>query len=585
MEPRELDLEPAPLLQWLPDETLFSLASRLHGLWGHAQAWQTSLLLFGARRAGYHHDFPNALDALARRTQGQLGTVDQIARQRTLLRYYAPFLSAPRAAEIINSMRGESVAHLKLRLGLLTSRFRANHPLKACAQCMRADLTEHGWAYWHLQHQYPGVWVCRRHGELLAESTVKSTGVERFLWHLPLQATLRWPAGDTQLPETKALASLGSLIGAVIDADAPGNRLDVTHVEVLIRAECAARGWATRGRNLRVDAMARSYLHYCQRLQGPSELEALPNSLEDAKTQIGRLFRSLRDGTHPLRMLLALHWLFDDIAAFRAASAAIASEFAPMPVQPLIAGADESEPIDARRQRLAALLQSGLSPTGAARLIDVDVGTAIAWATQLGIPVSRRAKILKPPVLAGITADLMAGMDKPVAAQRHAVSLQAVTRVLRTEVGLHTAWRHAQQQAAQASARSAWEALLAEHAAMGIKLLRAMNPAVYAWLYRHDRAWLQQKSPPSIPRNRQVRQSSVRWDERDQWLCTAVEKAVLQLGFSDRGRALRLWQIYQAVPELKPKLRSLERLPLTRAVLERALRRPGREQDRGGLLS
>lgn len=64
MESRELDLPVSPLLQWLPDETLFSLCSRHHRLWGHPHAWQTSLLLFGGRRTGAQHDFPGSLDDL-----------------------------------------------------------------------------------------------------------------------------------------------------------------------------------------------------------------------------------------------------------------------------------------------------------------------------------------------------------------------------------------------------------------------------------------------------------------------------------------------------------------------------------------
>lgn len=52
---------------------------------------------------------------------------------------------------------------------------------------MRRDVDHESWAYWHLQHQFPGVWVCSLHGEWLRTSTVKSTGVERFLWHLPVQ--------------------------------------------------------------------------------------------------------------------------------------------------------------------------------------------------------------------------------------------------------------------------------------------------------------------------------------------------------------------------------------------------------------
>ena len=584
MEPGEFGFELVPLLKWLPDETLFSLASRLHVLWGHPRAWQTSMLLYGAQRAGLHHDFPNALDALIWRTKGQLGTAGQIARQRTLLHYYLPFIHASRIPEFVSSMCGGSVAHLKFRLGLLTSRFRANHPLKACAQCMRDDLAEHGWAYWHLQHQYPGVWICPKHAQPLSESTVKSTGVERFQWNLPSQESLRTPEYDTRFPTIAALGSLGSLVCALVDSRAPEGWFDATRAQLAIRAQCAARGWLTSGGNLRLRAMSESYMHYCQRLRGPCELDSLPITLGGAQTQIGRLFRSMGGGTHPLRILLAVNWLYDGWEAFRVAYEVVPAVQETVLPESSVAGAGQSSDRDPRRSRLSALLRSGLSPTAAARMTGVGVDTALAWATQAGISVSRRPKTLNPPILARLIADLTEGMDKQTVAQRHGVSLQAVTRVLQTEVGLHAAWRHAMQRAAKANARSEWTTLLSDHAAMGPKLLRAMNPALYAWLYRNDRAWLQQMTPPRVPREAYTRRGPVLWDERDRWLSAAVEKSVLQLSLANQGRVLRLWQIYQAVPELKPKLRVLERLPLTKRVIERALSRQVPKQEREDLL-
>ena len=55
---------------------------------------------------------------------------------------------------------------------------------------MDADLAKYGWRYWHLAHQYPGVWACAEHGTFLRESNIKATGVGRFQWHLPDKGAL-----------------------------------------------------------------------------------------------------------------------------------------------------------------------------------------------------------------------------------------------------------------------------------------------------------------------------------------------------------------------------------------------------------
>lgn len=113
------------VLPWLTGETLFSLCSRHHRLWGFSNSSQSTEILFGSPRRGTQHDFPCALDVFADRTQGLLGSANEIARQRTVLKFYAPFRGAGEVQDAVVMMRSASVAHLKYRLGLLTSRFRA----------------------------------------------------------------------------------------------------------------------------------------------------------------------------------------------------------------------------------------------------------------------------------------------------------------------------------------------------------------------------------------------------------------------------------------------------------------------------
>ena len=185
------DIFGAPtLLAWLPGETLFSLVSRHHYFWGHALSARTCEQFFDHPRAGSQHDLPSRLSHFVSRTAASFGNVEKVASEHTLLAYYAAFISAEELVNAIACMAGGSVAHLKLRLGILTSRFRANHPLKACAVCMVEDRAAFGWAYWHVDHQYPGVWICQTHGQQLQESTLKATNMERISVAFSLRGTL-----------------------------------------------------------------------------------------------------------------------------------------------------------------------------------------------------------------------------------------------------------------------------------------------------------------------------------------------------------------------------------------------------------
>lgn len=511
------------------------------------------------------------------RTGGLFGTAEEVARNRTLLRYYRPFLTPKQFREATAAMAGGTVAHLKFRLGLLTSRFRANHPLKACRSCMADDRVRCGWAYWHLEHQYPGVWFCCKHGEPLQVSMLKSTGVERFFWHLPSLEHLKPFASAMPTSSALQLMRLAATVKDVISLDlAEGALSDVAVQAVLIHA-MQVRGWMTEEGSLRLAQISPSYLEFVANLKSTPELSTLPSNLEEAKLQIGRLLRPMRSGTHPLRWLIAVSWLFEDTHEFT--SLLYTRGKAPAIVQAQdqtlgdrYVGLTSILERTALRNQVLSAFHSGQSATAAAREAHVDVTTAMAWLAENGIAVKRRPKVLLPSVRAALIEDLSRGAEKVEAAQRHGVSVETITRILRTEIGLHGAWKTSRFERARTQARNVWSTVCQKHRLAGIKLIRAVEPAAYAWLYRNDRIWLKENSPTDILRSVEVGSSPVRWDVRDQVFCLKVEQVVLELQCASTRR-LKLWQIYQAVPELKPKLSALNRMPLTQRALARALSR------------
>lgn len=568
------------LLSWLPGETLFSLVSRHHHFRGHTLAVHTCEQFFGHPRAGSQHDFPSRLSNFVSRTGGCFGEVDEIAKEHTLLAYYVAFLSAEELADVTACMAGDSVAHLKLRLGILTSRFRANHPLKACVECIASDRADFGWAYWHLENQYPGVWFCQEHGQLLRESLLKATGVERFQWHLPAIEGFRdWPAGVLSAMQ-RDLGAIQSLSKQVLElvSQASDRSIDTSRLHEVYRAELERRSWMTAGGSLRMPAITASYLEHVKHLRVLPEFEALPETLEEATTQLGRMLRPPRSGTHPLRHLVLINWLFGSAESFRKAYQAVLAPSETLPPGSFLHDERPAEELkDPRREQLVVLLtDQKLSMRMAAKTLGIDVGTAMAWAAQSGLAASRRPKKLMGERRQQAIAQLRKGADKDVVAADADVSVVTITKLLLSEVGLHAAWQQARHQKARASARNTWEKLVRTHGGLSVKFLRSLDPAAYAWLYRNDRAWLDAHKPDRETVATTTKLPRVRWDVRDEALSGEVARAVLVLKKRTGNRQVKLWQIYQAVPALKPKLAALDRLPLTRRAIEAALRRPDR---------
>lgn len=295
------DLFPAEqLLEWLPGETLFSLLSRQHQLSGFSVAARTSERFFGCSRAGSQHDFPNRLAPLVHRTNGQLGTLEEIASNRTLLAFYRAFMPFDECTHAVECMAGNSVAHLKLRLGILTSRFRAHHPLKACTACMEEDALTTGWAYWHLEHQYPGVWACTKHSRLLLASTLKATGVHRFQWTLPrLEELTDEHDLNAQEVQQQRLLSLARLIGSLVQIGA-NKPLSMSALYLVYRDNLASRGWVTQSGSLRMNEISKEFLQHVEPLRLVYEFQGLPKNTKEAFAMLGRMLRPPRTGTHPL---------------------------------------------------------------------------------------------------------------------------------------------------------------------------------------------------------------------------------------------------------------------------------------------
>ena len=568
-------------LSWLPGETLFSLVSRHHFFWGHAVSARTCDQFFDHPRAGSQHDLPSRLSNFLARTGGRFGNVEKVAKEHTLLAYYAAFISAEELENAIACMAGDSVAHLKLRLGILTSRFRANHPLKACPTCITEDHSAFGWAYWHVDHQYPGVWICQKHGRPLRESTLKATGVERFQWHLPSEEHFRaWPA-EKRITVQGAQAALQSLSRQVLDlvSQASVQTIDTSRLHEVYRAELMRRQWVTQGGCFRMSVISASFLDHVKHLRAVPELEALPTTADEAAIQLGRLLRPPRSGTHPLRHMVLINWLFGSAEAFWQAEASALNPHVAWPIaifSPDEKSDDSSK--DPRREQLIGLLTvQKQSARMAAAAIGIDVGTAMSWAAQAGLSISRRPKKLVAELRQRTIAELQNGIDKAVVAANAQISVGTITKLLLSEVGLHAAWRQAREHRARAMAREVWIQLLQTHPGVGAKFLRALEPAVYARLYRNDRAWLDSHKPDQQALPARSGGLHVLWDERDQTLSAEIIQAVRVLRKGAGARQVKLWQIYQAVPALKAKLAVLDRLPLTRRAIDQAIQRHGAE--------
>jgi hypothetical protein len=377
-----------PILQ--ANQTLYSWCGLAHALNGGRCARTTSIGLFGAPYAALSHDFPSRLNALDRATSGALGSPRDIALRNTLLGYYLAIAQRTRAEQIIGLLRAGAIPHLKMLLGITASRVGGHHPLKGCSQCIADDEAFRGWAYWHVEHQLPSVFVCTKHYRPLFAAWDPVTPVHRRHWILPRLCHL-YTRLETPVPSETAM---DCLVRLAIDSEQlmrlPAAALEPDRLTSGYQRILQASGLATRNGNLRIArlvSLVKDHYRGVKELPGLSSIDAMDDQWPGLA---GSLTRRVSRPGHPLKHLLLVGAITDSWAEFQGACApkAIVQESEPSGLAHELTRSDQAE----RFKQLVTA--QGNSVRAASRAIGVSPTTGTQWAKKLRIAYSPRGRPL-----------------------------------------------------------------------------------------------------------------------------------------------------------------------------------------------
>lgn len=559
--------EPSPLLDWLPDETLFSLVSRLHFFWGTDAPRKTSRILFGTPHSGCLHDFPDQLSYFAQKTREQLGTTESLAAERTLLRYYRLFLSLYEYETALAALSASEGRLLRRRLGILINRKRVQHPLKICPVCMEQDLQQTGWAYWHRQHQYPGVWTCPLHGRFLYATLTPSTVSPTYA--LPGQFAFNAEYGG--LGDEATIHELTLLIVDLVDY---GQRIEQKRLLWLYHDRLVKLGLLKQTDVFDPFAVAAHFMRHVQQFHGVPELLRLPETVQASGMQLGQLLQQAPLGTHPLRHMLAISWLWGTAECFwqdylRVPENPPVDNFR-IPTQRERRCGTETAPL--RDEFLALLDVAERSVTSMAETLGVSPSTVRQWAAHLNIQLPYHSPTLGEDQLVALKASLREGAEISDVATQFGLSCSAAMRILKWEVGLNESWRQARMDRQRRQSRTSWQAAAVVGDLNAAQVACSSFPTVFQWLYKYDYAWLHEAvmevAPP--PPASEVLSSDV--DREDISLYANILIAALRLHLSPDKRVDRMWWICSLVPGLKSSMKQLNRFPRSNQLLMQLIR-------------
>jgi len=558
---------------WIPGETLYGLCGRYHRIAGHRLASMTCQRLFGHPRAGLNHDLPGRVDEFVLRTHGQLGSADDILLERTVLAYYLRFRSSSDALSVQKRLRESGPGPMKAELGLLATRMGAAHPLRACWSCVDELKREHGIATWMLSHQLPGVWFCDKHHEPLLVAQVKVNGLQRFQWLLPDDVALCLPAalGAKAFSDPIAMQRMRLIAEASAEllAKSRGFSFDASRLASTCLFRLVDLHLASPNGRLRAQLIGREFSAFLGVLSGLPEHDALCLSPNASLDSLRRLLLPGVRLQHPLRCILATIWLFGSWKEFMKAYEAGAESHCPVinmrPASTSLTTAVSDCAEHDEKSFLQLVRHHGFSIRSAAQRTGVSINTGLIWATRAGVEVLRRPKTLIPSTRKRVITALRDGASKQAAANLGGISVVSVTRILASDECLRIAWREVRESRQRINARSLLLGAMENTPNAGIKEIRGLVPAAYAWLYRHDKPWLDAKTS-TLPRKVGGNNASLDWAARDMSFVRDIATTLRALDIASTDVPGPM-QIVRLVPGLRSKLRHLDRLPLTRAAL------------------
>lgn len=469
------------LQRLLPDETLYSWCARYHRLSGNRLARDTSLQLFGSPTAGFWHDMPSHLGAFEERTRQRHGDAEHLCRRHTLLSYYIPFRPATLIQDSITAMTSNSVRDLKFRLGLPASRVGASHPLKACPLCMTDDVAATGIAYWHLDHQFPSVWVCPKHGGKLMQCTSRTKTTNRLQWVLPdMVEEDSWRHfADLQGSGFQFLQKLAQIsCDAVRSTD---QNMDPNVLRSCSLQVAHQRGWLQDSGRADLMAIREAFFEQVSGIDSVPGLEFVRGAAAPDGGFLGGMLRSDRAHKHPVKYFVLIAFLFDNWGELAKA----ANECASVPDHHPCTQSDRRRPLLGQKVR-----NEGLSVSEAARQLALPISRAMYWARKDDLPFERRPRRIDENLARKIADGLTRGLSCEEIAAQTETTIDAVRRYRDTHADIRTEWNTARSLLQRETFRHDFLAVMRANPNAHQTQLRKTHGSHFDWLRKHDVEWL-----------------------------------------------------------------------------------------------
>ncbi len=448
------------------------------------------------QKARVHPSLPsflNGLSALLRRN------AQELLENHTLFELYRPFLSVDAANDLNVAMLGESPVDVAKAVRWGSNQLRVRKSLRWCPQCVRTDIRDYGFSYWHLAHQIPAVAACAVHGCELVDSILPTSGWD-ILSDLPNEIGCIQASNDAQ-----CFAKFTSRALTYLRAT---KKLKYCQPQYTRAAD--RMGVLTKKGNLRrkrlMEAMQSWWLDPLTEYAGLSE-KCLYRKI--AKLFHGRQFQS----QHIVTNLLVLFNVFDNGEESFGEN--------PNTQSVRLHASDSAE--SARETRLHYTQQIEYCPS--LNAASQTIGKSRSYVKRLsmlgGLRPLQSSEYVRNDVTGRLLSKAKAGYSSQKIAQELSVKKSYVEFCLSCSPETQKFRKLLTHRRRQVQHRARINGQVSMSANQSRTTIAKKQSAAFHWLYKHDRKWLYKVLPPA---RKPILPASVDWSARDQMLLSVIRE-------------------------------------------------------------
>lgn len=555
-----------------PDEILYSILARAYVRSGNISPSSANREFFGNPSVTSTVDLPSNLDSLVENFPLNCNlTTEELIIEHTLYTFYAPFLPTDRAKTLFKLMKEDNGAGIHTKTGIMASTIKLPSYLRYCPSCAIDDLNLYGELYWHRIHQVPGVLICTKHEELLANSTIRVKSLNKREYFPASEETCRLvrciiPYNKSLISE---LISFTKEVEWLVNNYVPSKELNwyrFRYLDIL-----KEKGLATVNGRVYQHEFVNSFMNYYDN----DFLELVQSAVNQTNpgNWLVSIVRKHQKAFHPIRHILITRYLCGTFQEFIAKK----DTFNPF-------GSGPWPCLNTSANHYSQPVISDLKITHCADT-KMPIGT---FTCSCGFVYSRRGpdRIEEDKYRIGKIKDFGHTWKAALIGflEIDDISFREIAR--RLNVDTNTVIKYSKILAGNPDNekmvsdnlridffnkrninRDLWKELQEKHPDMSKTALRNIEPALYTWLYRNDKCWLNSNSPA---REKITKQNNrVDWDKRDQELLVKIRNIVAkEIDSKTKPKRLTIGRIGREIGTTAILEKHIDKLPCTKSYLD-----------------